>query len=198
MVLRTPGRCAGSPCGKPLITPALLSGTALAMRRWVGRPSRFFNYLTVALRNIVRHKLCQLHQYRRAGGGTGVRDLRAAVRARRAFLRPLDPRHRQSLSRQRCPTVGPPPLYLATLPFRAAAMRDSIPDVTAMTHQLYTTMTLLTGNRQFQEHVAGRSEFLPADPAARWCRRGLLHRPETVVISQSAARKCFRLTPSSA
>ena len=75
-----------------------------------------------------------------------------------------------------------------------AAMRDEIPEVTAMTRSEQNDITLTAGDRQFLERVSvGRSGFLPAHQAAPGRGRSahVFRQPQSLVLSQSAARKYF-------
>ena len=57
----------------------------------------FRNYLTIALRNIIRHKLYSFINIAGLAVGLTMRDLRDPVRARRAILRQMDSGHAKSL-----------------------------------------------------------------------------------------------------
>lgn len=89
-----------------------------------------------------------------------------------------------------------PPLYLATAPYPlGTAMADHIPAVSAVTRLWSTTLTLTRGDRQFlQKNVdfvdsnffrIVRLRFIDGDPGSA------LIQPESVVLSESAARKYF-------
>jgi putative ABC transport system permease protein len=154
------------------------------------------NYLTVALRNLVRHKLYSFINI--AGLAVGL----ACVIFVLLFIRDevsYDKWIAGTESLYRVEKIargqGHAPLYLATLPFpMPAAMRDGIPEVTAMTRINYTMMTLLTGDRQFREHVAQVDPNffrLIRMPLLRGDAASVFRDPESVVISESAARKYF-------
>src|SRR5260221_7587000 len=91
--------------------------------------------------------------------------------------------------------TGRPPWPLATAPFPAlTAMQEEIPEVKATTHLLPEPMTVTVGNRQFFETVAFvdpsffqvvRLPLVEGDPAS------VLAHPESIVLSQSVARKYF-------
>jgi putative ABC transport system permease protein len=90
---------------------------------------------------------------------------------------------------------GRPPWPLTTAPFPVLrAMQEEIPEVKAVTHLLPEPMTVTVGNRQFLETVAVvdpsffqvvKLPLLEGDPAS------VLAQPETIVLSQSVARKYF-------
>src|ERR1700722_19063506 len=90
---------------------------------------------------------------------------------------------------------GRPPWPLGTAPFPVLrAMQEEIPEVKATTHLLPEPMTVTVGNRQFLETVAVvdprffqviRLPLLEGDPAS------VLAQPESIVLSQSVARKYF-------
>jgi putative ABC transport system permease protein len=91
--------------------------------------------------------------------------------------------------------AGRPPWPLATAPFPVLrAMQEEIPEVRATTHLLPEPMTVTVGNRQFFETVAVvdpgffqviRLPLVEGDPAS------VLAQPESIVLSQSVARKYF-------
>jgi putative ABC transport system permease protein len=90
---------------------------------------------------------------------------------------------------------GQPPWPLASAPFPVLrAMQEEIPEVKATTHLLPEPMTVTVGNRQFFETVAVvdpsffqviRLPLVEGDPAS------VLAQPESIVLSQSVARKYF-------
>ncbi|MGH8319668.1 MAG: FtsX-like permease family protein [Steroidobacteraceae bacterium] len=92
---------------------------------------------------------------------------------------------------------GAPPASSAVTPYPlGVAMREQVPGVTGATHLLLpTTMTLTHGDRQFlQQNVdfvdanfftTIRLPFVEGDP------RSALSQPESVVLSESAAREYF-------
>src|SRR6185295_20111200 len=109
------------------------------------------NYLTVALRNIIRHKLFSFINI--AGLAIGlacVIFVLLFIRDELSYDRWIpDTRnlHRIELSVY---VPGSNPLDMAVVPFpMPAAMRDEIPDVTGMTRFNPETMTLMVGDRQF-------------------------------------------------
>ena len=90
---------------------------------------------------------------------------------------------------------GRPPWPLATAPFPVLrAMEEQIPGVKATTHLVPEPMTVDVGNRRFLETVAVvdpnffqviKLPLVEGDPAR------VLAQPESIVLSQSAARKYF-------
>ena len=90
---------------------------------------------------------------------------------------------------------GQPPWPLASAPFPVLrAMQEEIPEVQATAHLLPEPMTVTVGNRQFFETVAVvdpsffqviRLPLVEGDPAS------VLAQPESIVLSQSVARKYF-------
>ena len=91
--------------------------------------------------------------------------------------------------------AGRPPWPLTTAPFPLlGTMQEHLPDVKATTHLLPEPMTVTVGNRQFFETVAVvdpgflqviRLPLIEGDPAS------VLAQPESIVLSQSVARKYF-------
>ena len=79
----------------------------------------------------------------------------------------------------------------------AAVMRNGIPEVTAATHIYYTFMTLFAGDRQFREHIAAVDpNFFQVIklPLMKGDTASVFRDPESVVVSESAARKYFGTT----
>jgi len=159
----------------------------------------FRNYLNTALRNIIRHRLHSFINI--AGLAVGL----ACVIFVLLFIRDelsydtwvpgtqnLYRIEKTSLLQAR------DPFNMATLPFLLpAAMHDEIPDVAATTRFYYTFMTIFAGDRQFRERIAGvdpnfftviQFPLLRGDPA------GVFRDPESVVLSESTARKFFGTT----
>jgi putative ABC transport system permease protein len=156
----------------------------------------FRNYLTTALRNIVRHKLYSFINI--AGLAVGL----ACVIFILLFIRDelsYDKWIPGTQNLYRVEKIAHPPgrnpLELAVVPFvLPAAMRDEIPEVTAIARINYAMMTLMVGDRQFRENVAAvdpgffsviQYPLVKGDPAS------VFRNPESVVISESAARKYF-------
>jgi putative ABC transport system permease protein len=90
---------------------------------------------------------------------------------------------------------GRPPWPLATAPFPVLhAMQEEIPEVKATTHLLPEPMTVTVGNRQFLDTIAVvdpnffqviKLPLVEGDPVSVFAQ------PESIVLSQSVARKYF-------
>jgi putative ABC transport system permease protein len=159
----------------------------------------FRNYLVTALRNIGRHKLyafinlCGL-----TVGLACVIFVLLFVQDELSYDTWLPGAQNLYRVEKTYYGLGRPPMPLAVVPFAVpAAMHDAIPEVTAMTRLNYTFMTLLAGDQQFREHVAEvdsnffgiiRLPFVQGDPAMA------LRDPNSLVLSESAARKYFGTT----
>ncbi len=87
------------------------------------------------------------------------------------------------------------PLRLADIPYpMPAAMRDEIPGVTGMTRYFVRGVTLTSGDRQYTQQVAVVDpDFfqLVRLPLIEGIRGSLLQQPDSIVLSQSAARAYF-------
>jgi putative ABC transport system permease protein len=156
----------------------------------------FWNYLTVALRNIVRHKLYSFINI--AGLAVGL----ACVIFILLFIRDELSYDKwipdtENLYRVEKTYNGPglAALPIANVPFpMMAAMRDSIPEVVAMTRLSYTRMTMMIGDRQFRERVASVDPAFFRTirlPLIRGDAASVFRDPESLVLSESAARKYF-------
>src|SRR5258708_38162383 len=156
----------------------------------------FRHYLVTALRNFAKHKLYSFITI--AGFSVGL----ACAIFIALFLRDelsYDTWIPGSLNLYRVELTfhmpGRPPWPLATAPFPVLrAMQEQIPEVKATTHLVPEPMTVTVGNRQFFETVAVvdpsffqviRLPLVEGDPAS------VLIRPESIVLSQSVARKYF-------
>jgi putative ABC transport system permease protein len=156
----------------------------------------FRNYLLTALRNIARHKL---YSFINIGGlAVGL----ACVIFIMLFVRdelsydtwiPGTQNLYRVETTIRVPDRAPWPLALIPHPM-PEAMREEIPGVTGMTRYYSEGMTIANGNRQFVEQVSVvdpgffkliRLPFVTGDPAT------VFRQPNSVVLSQSAARKYF-------
>ena len=159
----------------------------------------FRNYLVTALRNIARHKLHSFINI--AGLAVGL----ACVIFVLMFIRDelsydtWIPGTQNLYRVEKTSYIpGREPFAVARVPFlMPAAMRDGIPEVTAMTRLNYNFMTLFAGGRQFRENVAEvdpnffgiiRLPLLKGDPDR------VFRDPESLVLSESAARKYFGTT----
>ncbi len=156
----------------------------------------FRNYLTIALRNLLRHKLYSVINI--AGLAVGLACVLFIILFARDELS-YDKWVPDSGNLYRLElTIHAPsraPMAFAVIPYpMPAAMHDEIPEVTAMTRISAEPMTLTTGDRQFPEVVnvvepnffqVIKLPLLAGDPAS------VFRQPESVVLSQSAARKYF-------
>jgi len=154
------------------------------------------NYLTVALRNIVRHKLHSFINI--AGLAVGlacVIFVLLFIRDELSYDKWVPDTQNLYRIEKTSHLRGRDPLDLAIVPFPLpAAMRDGIPEVKAMTRLNYTFMTLFAGDRQFRERVGEvdpnffsiiKFPLTKGDPAS------VFRDPESLVLSESAARKYF-------
>lgn len=156
----------------------------------------FRSYLIVALRNIVRHKLYSFINM--AGLAVGLACVILVVLFVRDELS-YDTwiPDTQNLYRMELTVFPPgrPPQGLAQVPYpMAATMLDEIPGVTGQSRLHSESMTMVAGDRQFAENVNVvdpgfftliRLPFIAGDPA------NVFRQPQSVVLTQSAARKYF-------
>jgi putative ABC transport system permease protein len=159
----------------------------------------FANYLTVALRNIVRNKLYSaINIVGLAVGLACVICIMLFVRDELSYDKWLpnsDNLYRIDTAAQ---LPGRPMDHFALAPFPLPAlMKDHLPEVTAMTRLWPMRMTMQVGDRQFVEEVNEADDnfftvlglpLVAGDPEQ------VLKRPESIVISQSLARKYFGIT----
>ena len=156
----------------------------------------FRNYLTVALRNIVRHKLYSfINIVGLAVGLACVIFVILFVRDELSYDKWIP--DTQNLYRLELTLLVPDrgPLDMAVVPYpMSAAMRDEIPGVTGQSQLNVEGMTLTSGDRQFNENVDVvdpsfftliRLPFVMGDPAT------VFRNPQSLVLTQSAARKYF-------
>jgi putative ABC transport system permease protein len=157
------------------------------------------NYLTIALRNIFRHKLHSFINI--AGLAVGlacVIFVLLFIRDELSYDKWIPDTQNLYRIEKTSYILGRDPFAVARAPFlMPAAMRDEIPEVTAMTRVNYSPMTLFAGDRQFGENVAEvdanflqviKLPLVQGDPATA------LKYPESVVLSESAAQKYFGTT----
>jgi putative ABC transport system permease protein len=156
----------------------------------------FRNYLTIALRNLIRHKLYSVINI--AGLAVGLACVLFIILFVRDELS-YDTWVPDSANLYRLELTihvpSRPPMAMAVIPFpMPAAMRDEIPEVKSMTRLWEEPMTLTAGDRQFPETVISvepnffqviKLPLLVGDPAQ------VFRQPESVVLSQSAARRFF-------
>src|SRR3954463_326303 len=159
----------------------------------------FRNYLVTALRNITRHKLYSFINI--SGLAIGL----ACVIFVLLFIRDELSYDKwvpdtQNLYRVEVAiyVAGRDPLALATVPFpMPAAMREGIPEVTGITRLNSNSMTLMVGDRQFLQRVTAvdpgffqiiKLPLMQGDPSR------VFQDPQSLVLSESAARKYFGTT----
>ena len=156
----------------------------------------FRNYLTVALRNLVRHKLYSVITI----AGLAVALACAAfiilfVRNELSYDRWLpDTDHLYRLENT-VHAPGRPPQDFGTTPWMlASTMHDEIPEVIEATRLNTEYMTFTVGSKQFAETVRSvdpnfisvlHLPMVTGDPAQ------VLAQPQSVVLSQAMARKYF-------
>jgi putative ABC transport system permease protein len=156
----------------------------------------FRNYLTIALRNLIRHKLYSVINI--AGLTVGLACVLFIILFARdelsydKWIPDIDNLYRVELTIH---APSRPPMSFAVIAYpMPAAMRDEIPGVTGMTRLWSEPMTLTSGDRQFPEKVnvvdanffqVIKLPLLIGDPAQ------ILRQPESAVLTESAARKFF-------
>jgi putative ABC transport system permease protein len=156
----------------------------------------FRNYLTIALRNIVRHKLYSfINIAGLAVGLTCMILIMLFVRDELSYDKWIPGSDR--LYRVEV-TFYPPgrsaiPLAQTSMPL-PAAMKDQIPEVRAMTRLALENMAITVGDRHFSERVTvvdpNFLQVIPL-PLVEGDPRTVLAHPESVVLTQSMARKYF-------
>ena len=160
----------------------------------------FRNYLTVALRNIARHKLYSFINIAGLAVGLACAILIILfVRDELSYDKWIP--GSENLWRIEVTYHVPgrsDPIETADAPFPIpAAMGDQIPEVTAATRLPRESLTLTSpgrADRQFSENIGvvdpNFLQMIPL-PLVSGDPRTVLSRPENLVISQSAARKYF-------
>jgi putative ABC transport system permease protein len=156
----------------------------------------FRNYLIIALRNIIRHKLYSfINIAGLAIGLTSVIFVILFVRDELSYDKWVS--GSQNLYRVEMTAQIPdrPPLAMAVIPYPMLdAMRNEVAGVTGMTRMFTNSMTLMIGNRQFRENVVSvdpdffkviKLPLTSGDPGS------VFRQPQSLVLSQSAARKYF-------
>lgn len=156
----------------------------------------FRNYLIVAARNIIRHKLYSfINIAGLAVGLTCVIFVILFVRDQLSYdkwIPDTDNLYRVEMS------VFPPDRPqqdMANIPYpMPRTMRDEVPGITGQTELHMISMTLVSGDKQFPENVdivdpgfftLIRLPFIKGDPGA------VFRQPQSVVLTQSAAKKYF-------
>jgi putative ABC transport system permease protein len=156
----------------------------------------FRNYLTVALRNIVRHKLYSFINI--AGltvGLTCAIFIILFVRDQLSYDRWIPGTGNLYRVEYAVTLPGKPPAQNARGPFAAPqAMLDQIPEVQARTRLVLRSKTILVGDRQFPQGVGIvdpnflqviQLPLIEGDPASVFAK------PESAVLSETTARKYF-------
>src|SRR6185437_15080179 len=177
----------------PFGSPAPIPSTPCATSR---RSPMFRNYLVTALRAMARHRLYSfINIAGLAVGLTSIIFVILFVRDELSFDKWIP--GTQNLYRVEVTITGAdrPPLAIAVTPFpMPEAMRNEVPGVTGMTRFMSEPMTLTNGDRLFAERVSVvdpgffkliRLPLVIGDPDT------VFRQPESVVLSQSAARKYF-------
>jgi putative ABC transport system permease protein len=156
----------------------------------------FRNYLTIALRNIAKHKLYSFINI--AGLALGLACgifVILFIRDETSYDKWVPNSSRLYKLETVTHVPGRPPTNSAAVPFPVpAAMKDEIPEVTAATRLIREYMTLSVANRQFLQGVdvvdsnflqVVRLPLVAGDPAT------VLLQPESLVLSEDTARKFF-------
>jgi len=156
----------------------------------------FANYLTVALRNIVRHKLysainiCGL-----ALGLTCVVLIALFIRDETSFDKWVPDSADLYRLDQTYMLPGRAPMVLAASDFPLPALlKDNLPEVTGMTRFWPRNKTVTIGNRSFvQDVVEVDANFFQIIrlPLIAGNAASILSKPDSIVLSQSLARKFF-------
>jgi putative ABC transport system permease protein len=154
------------------------------------------HYLSIAARGIVRHRLYSaINIASLAVGLTCVIFVVLFVRDELSYdtwIPDTQNLYRVELTLD-VPDRGPLPMAVLPYPM-PAAMRADIPAVTAATLLYSWTVTLTSGDRQFSQNLDVvdpdffqiiRLPLVEGDPAS------VFHQPESVVLTQSAAREYF-------
>jgi putative ABC transport system permease protein len=156
----------------------------------------FKNYLVIALRNIVRHKLYSFINI--AGLAVGLASVIFVilfVRDELSYDKWIPDTQNLYRLEMTAHMIDRPPLMMAVIPYAMPeAMLNEVPGVTGMTRVFRNTMTLTAGDRQFRESVVSvdpgffkliRLPLIAGDPDT------VFRQPQSLVLSQSAARKYF-------
>jgi putative ABC transport system permease protein len=156
----------------------------------------FRNYLVIALRNIIRHKLYSFINI--AGLAVGlccVILIALFVRDELSYDKWIpgsDKLYRVEVT-YHVPNRADIILAQTSMPL-PVAMRDQIPEVRSATRLTRQTMTMVAGDRQFLEHIAVVDpNFLQVVqlPLVMGDPRTVLSQRDTIVVSQRIAHKYF-------
>ena len=159
----------------------------------------FRNYLVIALRNIARHKLYSFINIAGLAVGLACTVLIILfVRDELSYDSWIPGGANLYRVEMSVAIPGRPIMQMAGVPYpMAAAMREEIPGITGETRFFNETMILTAADRQFSEKVSVvdpefftliRLPLLAGNPGQ------VFRQPDSVVLSQSAARKYFGTT----
>src|SRR6185437_1787434 len=161
----------------------------------------FRNYLLIAFRNIVRHRLYSFINITGLAVGLTCAILIALfVRDQLSYDRWIPGADRLYRLEDSLNLPGKAPSPSAKAPFAAAqAMLDNIPEVKARARISRHSLTVIVGNRQFPENVeVVDPNFLQVIrlPLVTGDAAGVFRDPNSVVLSETAARKYFGNAPA--
>ncbi len=159
----------------------------------------FRNYLVTALRNMARHKLYSFINISGLAIGLAcVIFVLLFVRDELSYDRWIPDTQNLYRVEVEIYVAGRDPLALAMIPFpMTGAMRDGIPEVTGISRLNSNPMTLMVGDRQFLQRVTAvdpgffqiiKLPLTQGDPSR------VFQDPQSLVLSESAARKYFGTT----
>jgi putative ABC transport system permease protein len=156
----------------------------------------FRNYLTIALRNLTRHKLYSfINIAGLAVGLTCAIFIILFVRDQLSYDRWIPGTENLYRVENTLSLPGKPPSENAKTPFAAPqAMLDQIPEVRARTRLVRRSTTILVANRQFPQRVdIVDPNFLQVIklPLVAGDAATVFARPESAVLSETVARKYF-------
>jgi len=159
----------------------------------------FRNYLVTALRNMARHRLYSFINISGLAIGLAcVIFVLLFIRDELSYDKWIPDTQNLYRIEMTIYIAGHDPLALATIPFpMTGAMRDGIPEVTGIARLHSNSMTLMVGDRQFLQHVTAvdpgffqiiKLPLTQGDPSR------VFQDPQSLVLSESAARKYFGTT----
>jgi putative ABC transport system permease protein len=157
------------------------------------------NYLITALRNIARHKLYSFISI--AGLAVGLACVALIilfVRDELSYDKWVPGAGNLYRVEMTLRTPSRPPLAMAVVPFpMPEVMHNEIPGVTGMVRIVSSSITLTTGSRQFLENAMfvdpGFFKLIQL-PLIAGDSETVFREPESIVLSQAAARKYFGST----
>jgi putative ABC transport system permease protein len=156
----------------------------------------FHNYLITALRNFTRHKLYSfINIAGLAVALTCAIFIILFVRDQLSYDKWIPDSANLYRAELTWHVPGRAPWRLAQAPFPLLrAMQEQIPEIKATTHMMKETMTVTAGDRQFVETImAVDPNFFRIIklPLAEGDAASALAQPESIILSQSMARKYF-------